>query len=328
VAAGGIGWQRSGAASGKSGSVIRVVAPTVSVVVPARDAEAHLPRTLAALAAQRTAPKEVIVVDDGSTDATGRIARESVVVKRVLRCEGVGPGAARNAAAAVATGDVLAFTDADCEPDSGWLEAGLAAMADADLVQGAVVPAPGAPAGPWDHTITVTVAHGLFETANVLIRRELFEQLGGFEPWLSPRDGKELGEDVWLGWRARRAGARVAFAADAVVQHAVLPRSAAEFVAERARLRFFPAMAARIPELRDAFLHRRYFLSPRTLEFDAALAAVSLARRHPVALLLAAPYVRRLAQSPPQQAAVLLAADAVGCAALVVGSVRSRSVVL
>ena len=300
--------------------------------MPARDAAEHLPRLLAALAAQRIPPKEVIVVDDGSTDATGRIANDAEVVTRVVRCEGVGPGAARNAGAAVATGDVLAFTDADCAPEPGWLESGLEAMHAADLVQGAVAPSPEAAIGPWDRTIRVSAPHGLFETANLLVRRDLFERLGGFEPWLAPHNGKELGEDVWLGWRARRAGARVAFAADALVHHAVLPRDAARFVAERARLRFFPAMAARIPELRDVFLHRRWFLSARSLAFDAAVAGVVLGRRRRVAILLAAPYALMLAEDArargAEEAAVLLAADAVGCAALLAGSVRSRSVVL
>ena len=301
---------------------------TASVVIAARDAAEHLPHALEALARQSTAPHEVIVVDDGSADATGAVAEAAGVVSRVVRCEGVGPGAARNAGAALASGDVLAFTDADCEPEPGWLAAGLGAMGEADLVQGAVAPPAGAAIGPWDRTITVSAPHGLFETANLLIRRELFESLGGFEPWLTPRDGKELGEDVWLGWRARRAGARVVFAPDALVRHAVIPRGPAEFIAERARLRFFPAMAARIPELRDAFLHRRYFLSERTLAFDAAVAGLVLARRRPAALLLAVPYARSLLGRAPRDAAVLLAADAVGCAALVAGSVRSGSPVL
>ncbi len=285
---------------------------TASVVIPARDAGEHLPAALAAVRAQTHGPHEVIVEYDH---------------------EGRGPGATRNAGAARATGEVLAFTDADCRPEPGWLAAGLAAIATgADLVQGAV--RPDGDAGPWDHTIRVAAPHGLFETANLLIRRELFERLGGFEPWLLPRGGKELGEDVWLGWRARRAGARIAFAGDAVVRHAVIPRSARAFVAERARLRFFPAMTARIPELREAFLHHRYFLSERSLAFDAAVAGlVAGSRRRPLlALALAGPYARALwgdaRAEGPRSAGVLAAADAVGGASLVAGSVRARTIVL
>jgi len=299
-----------------------------SVIVPVRDGAAHLPALLAALAAQTHAPLEVIVADDGSTDDSVAIAEAAPVVDAVVRSAGRGPGAARNAAAAAARGDVLAFTDADCMPAPRWLEAGLAAMADADLVQGAVAPPRDVAVGPWDRTIRVSTDHGLFETANLLIRRDLFERLGGFEPWLQPSDGKELGEDVWLGWRARRAGARVAFAADALVHHAVFPREPAEFVAERARLRFFPEMAARIPELREGFLFRRYFLSRRSAAFDLALAGALVARHRPAAALAVLPYARMLAADGPSQAAVRAAADAVGFAALAYGSLRARSAVL
>jgi glycosyltransferase involved in cell wall biosynthesis len=304
------------------------VALSVCVIVPARDAAEHLPAALDALAAQRRAPDRVIVADDGSADATARLAAAHRVVDEVVASGGRGPGAARNAGAARAGTDVLAFTDADCAPAPGWLEAALAALEGADLVQGRVEPPPGVAVGPWDRTIRVTQPHGLFETANLVVRRELFERLGGFEPWLAPRRGKELGEDVWLGYRARRAGARIGFAPDALVHHAVLPRGPAAFVAERARLRFFPVMTARIPELRRTFLHRRYFLSPRSAAFDAALLGAVLARRRPAAAALALPYARMLLADGPRRAAVLVAADAVGFCALAAGSVRARAPVL
>jgi glycosyltransferase involved in cell wall biosynthesis len=310
------------------------VAQTVCVIVPARDAAAHLPALLAGLAAQRRAPDQVLVVDDGSSDGTARLAGEHPVVTEVLHGGGRGPGAARNTAAAHTRADVLAFTDADCAPAPGWLEAGLAAIAEADLVQGRVEPPPEAELDVLDRTIWVTQAHGLFETANLLVRRELFERIGGFEPWLQPKRSKELGEDVWLGYRARRAGARIAFAPDALVHHAVFKRGAADFVAERTRLRFFPVMTARLPELRDTFLHRRYFLSRRSLAFDAAVlgAGVALLARKPLAAALALPYARMLRADRRyhgiERTAALAAADAVGFGALVYGSAVARTVVL
>jgi glycosyltransferase involved in cell wall biosynthesis len=259
------------------------MALTVSVVTPARDASEQLPGLLAALAAQRRPADEVIVVDDGSRDATSRIAGDAAVTSLVLAGAGGGPGAARNLGASRATGDVLAFTDADCRPHPDWLARALPLLeAGADVVQGAVSPPEGVPVGPWDRTIRVAAPHGLFETANLLIRRGLFEAIGGFEPWLAPRHGKELGEDVWLGWRAVRAGADVRFAAEAVVEHLVLERGPAAFLAERARVRFFPELARRIPELRDGFLYRRWFLTRRSAAFDLALAGAALgARRRP-----------------------------------------------
>jgi glycosyltransferase involved in cell wall biosynthesis len=311
----------------------------VSVIVPARDAAATLGRTLAALAAQEGAPAfEVIVVDDGSTDATARVAERAPLDVRLVRQDGRGPARARNAGARQAGGDVLAFTDADCFPTPTWLAAALRALDGADLVQGAVLPEPGIDVGPFDRTIWVTRAHGLFETANLVVRRELYDALGGFESWLVPRDGKELGEDVWFGWSARRAGARVRFAPDALVHHAVFRGGPADLLAARRRLRYFPAMAARIPELRAELLWRRWFLTRRTAAFDlAALGlAAALAARRPAAAALAAPYAAEVARTlrghpvafKAKLAVASVAADAVGAWSLARGSVAYRAPVL
>jgi GT2 family glycosyltransferase len=314
--------------------------PGVTVIVPARDAEQTIGRTLAGLEAQRGAGDfEVLVVDDGSRDGTAELARRSPAVSEVLRGDGAGPAQARNAGAARARGDRLAFLDSDCEPTPGWLAAGRDALDAAELVQGEVRPAPGAAPGPFDRTLSVTGAWGLFESANLFLRRETFEEVGGFESWLSPRRGIELGEDVWLGWRVRRAGARTGFCSAALAYHEVFPRQGRAYVAERARLRFFPPMARRIPELREAFLWRRFFLSRRSALFDLALAGAAAAavRRSPLPLLAAAPYAREAYRHArrageirrvPAVAAADLAADAVGAVALAAGSLRSRSPVL
>lgn len=300
-------------------------AGTVSVVVPARDAAQLLPGLLDALAAQTRPPDEIVVCDDGSQDDTAAVAQAAGA--KVVPGAGEGPGAARNLAGAAATGAVLAFTDADCVPDPGWLAAGLAALEDADLVQGAV--RPDAPVGAWDRTIWVLRLSGLFETANLLVRRDVFDRVGGFPAGARPARGKELGEDVLFGWAAARAGARVAFAPDAIVHHAVEPRGPWGYIAERRRLRWFPLLARRAPELRTHFFHRGVFLTTRSMEFDAALAGVGLAlagRR--CGALLAVPYARRLARDGRRTAPFRLIADAVGFAALVSGSVRERTLVL
>ena len=311
--------------------------PEISVVVPARDAEATLPATLAGLAVQEAAGgHEAIVVDNGSRDATAAVAEASPAVDRVLRRErGDGPGAARNDGARAARGRLLAFLDADCVPAPGWLAAGAAALETADLVQGAVHPVPDAQRGPWDRTLWVTAERGLYESANLFVSRELFERLGGFEEAVE-LDHREapFGEDAWLGWRARRAGARTAFSPEAEVHHAVFPRGAGGYVAERRRLRHFPALVARIPELRAHFLWHRWFLTPRTAAVSAAAAGAlaALATRRALPVLGVAPYagvlVREARTRGPGVAAVEAAADAVGLAALVRGSVRARRAVL
>ncbi len=312
--------------------------PAASVIVPARNAASTLAATLAGLAAQETGAEfEVIVVDDGSGDETAAIATGAPIEVRLVRTDGAGPGPARNAGVAAASAPALAFTDADCVPTAGWLDAGLAALAGAELVQGAVRADPEAVAGPFDRTLWVTREAGLYECASLFCRRELFDRLGGFEDWLGARVGKPLAEDAWFGWRARRAGARTAFAPEALVDHAVFARGPAEFVAERARLVYFPAIARRMPELRRSAFFARAFLSRRSAAFDAALAGVAAAAvsrsRLPLAAALpwaamvgarALPHGRRA----PLVAAAEAGADAVGAVALAAGSLRARTLLV
>jgi len=85
----------------------------VSVIIPCHNAEAWLGETLDSVAIQRDVTCEVIVVDDGSTDASARVA-ESIGGRgiRVIRQEQQGVGAARNAGTAIARGAFLQYLDA------------------------------------------------------------------------------------------------------------------------------------------------------------------------------------------------------------------------
>jgi hypothetical protein len=84
---------------------------TVSVLLAARDAAATLGDTLDSLARQSRPADEVVVVDDGSRDGTGDLARAAGA--RVVRTSGVGLAAARNAGLAAVTGDLVAVVDGD-----------------------------------------------------------------------------------------------------------------------------------------------------------------------------------------------------------------------
>jgi glycosyltransferase involved in cell wall biosynthesis len=310
----------------------------VSVVVPARDAAATLGRTLDALAAQTLdgGEYEVIVVDDGSRDGTAALARGARGPVTLIEAPREGAAHARNRGAAAARADVLAFTDADCAPAPGWLAAGLEALRCADLVQGAVAPEPGVPLGPFDRSLWVDGETGLFETANLFVTRAAFERAGGFEDWIDTGGEKLLAEDVWFGWRAVRSGARTRFAAHALVHHAVFPRGAGGAAAERLRLRYFPAIVRKMPELRGR-LFARVFLTRRSAAFDLAAAGCAAAvwRRSRLPLAAAAPYAwmnareaLRWGRRAPLVAAGRAGADLVGCAALAWGSIRRRSPVL
>ncbi len=105
--------------------------PSVSVVVPARDAERTIAACLAALARQTLVPAdvEVIVVDDGSTDDTAAIAARFAGV-RVLRQGRGGADAAPRAGAAAALGEVVAFADPAEPPSETWLATHLRSLAE------------------------------------------------------------------------------------------------------------------------------------------------------------------------------------------------------
>lgn len=98
--------------------------PKFSVVIPTCGRESLL-ACLRGLANQSYADFEVVAVDDGSPQPVASMAgiREIPVELRILRQENAGPAAARNAGAAEARGEFLAFTDDDCIPDPGWLAA-------------------------------------------------------------------------------------------------------------------------------------------------------------------------------------------------------------
>ena len=116
-----MGEERQPGEAGRAGSPLGA---SVSVVVPAFNAERTIGRVVRALLAQEPRPDEIIVVDDGSTDRTAEIAAGLGV--RVITARGVGSaGGARNLGWDEAEGDVVLFLDSDAIPAPGFM-AGLA----------------------------------------------------------------------------------------------------------------------------------------------------------------------------------------------------------
>ncbi|GAA1860670.1 glycosyltransferase [Microbacterium koreense] len=100
---------------------------TVSVVIPVKDDAVELQRCLAALDVQTRRPDEIIVVDNGSSDASPDVARTARAT--VVRCDRPGIPAAAARGYDRARGDVVLRLDADCVPDAGWVEGVVAAFA-------------------------------------------------------------------------------------------------------------------------------------------------------------------------------------------------------
>ncbi len=201
----------------------------VTVVTPFFNARDSLPDLVACLAAQTFDPErfEVVLVDDASTDGSaGRIEDEArtraagLALRVVRRRTGGGSYAARNDALAVARGRVLAFTDADCRPDPGWLARGYGAVETTPRVAGRIVVSPSS-ARRLAEVVDASrflrqdryVREGFGATANLFVRREVFDAVGPFDARL------RSGGDYEHGRRATRAGFPIALAEDAVVVH-------------------------------------------------------------------------------------------------------------
>lgn len=320
-------------------------APAVTVVVATHNRASFLPDLVAALEDLQPPPGglELVIADDGSTDATWPQLREHVAATRLpalalrLRPSG-GPSVPRNTAAAHARGALLALTDDDCLPDPGWVTALVSSLAGgAGIAQGATLPVDGGRVGAWDRTIAVRPLSGLWETCNLGVRASVFAELGGFPVRAAlRRAARGFGEDVLLGAAvARRAGGVAAPAA--VVRHRWLPGSYRDHVAGRRRLVGFPMLVREEPELRER-LWSRWFLTRRTATVDLALGALVTARltRRPVAAVAALPWLATAARDARDRPgrpfgwrlAQVLVADLVAAASLAEGSVRHRTPLL
>lgn len=285
----------------------QVTALRCSVIIPVYNGAAVVTRCLDALAAQTVAADqfEVIVVDDGSTDATvSRVAdwvqQHSVPAVQVVQQRHAGPAAARNTGAAQARAPYLLFTDADCRPAGNWIEA---------LLAGFVGPEP--PAGLMgaycseQTSLAARFAQLEFEdryvrmsrrpeldvvaTYSAAFRRDVFEQAGGFDPGFP----KANNEDVEFSYRLSEAGHVMRFVPEALVCH---PHAASWRGYARTKMgrgywrmvvyRRYPAKA-----LKDSY-------TPQVLKLQILLAplvllglAGAVLRRQAAPLLLAAPFL-------------------------------------
>lgn len=181
--------------------------PDISLVIPAWNEAAYLPRLLDSVDRARAAyvPRrvEVIVADNGSTDATAAIARERGCIVAPVALRRI--AAARNGGAAVARGRVLAFADADFELDPATFTYIDALMGRPEIVGGGT----GLTMERWSAGIFLTWCLILpplqlwgMDGGVWFCRRADFDAVGGYD------ERRPFGEDVAFLWALRRLGAR------------------------------------------------------------------------------------------------------------------------
>ena len=198
--------------------------PKVSVVVCAYDAAHTIDDCLASLAALTYPDVEIIVVNDGSRDATAALGRRHAEV-RVIDVPNGGLGAARNAGLTAAIGEIVAYTDADCRVDADWLTYLVQPMLASDVagvggpnlvphddpwVSQCVARAPG---GPTHVMLDDRIAEHV-PGCNMAFRRDALLAIDGFNPVYL-----RAGDDVDICWRLQAKKLRIGFAPSALVWH-------------------------------------------------------------------------------------------------------------
>jgi GT2 family glycosyltransferase len=197
--------------------------PRISVVIPHLNQADYLKNCLESLTSGRLQPDEILVVDNGSRALPHDVCAAFPGVTLLTEAT-PGPGPARNRGVAAATGEILAFIDADCLASPNWLWTAREAMADpgAQILGGDVRIALADPKrmtmleayeAIYAYRMDRYIAReGFTGTGNLVVRRSVLDKVGPFA-------GLDVAEDRDWGQRATRAGFSTRYVADMKVYH-------------------------------------------------------------------------------------------------------------
>ena len=204
---------------------------SVSVIIPCYNRAELVGDTLRCLLGQTLPPREIIVVDDGSTDDSAEVVRTFGRKVSLIKQENRGPGAARNAGLKAATGRYIQFFDSDDLASPNKFEIQVAALesSEADFAYCPWVRAridgtdltfdgPVLQAGPvpdWKPMLEWQLGPWCLVFQNCLFRREAVERAGWFRTDLMPTEDSELFVRILL------AGAKPTFTGDCLVFYRV-----------------------------------------------------------------------------------------------------------
>ncbi|MGA7730121.1 MAG: glycosyltransferase [Chloroflexia bacterium] len=273
----------------------------ISIIVPAYNAERTVERCLRALLGQYIeCACEIILVDDGSTDATARLAEKFAPAVRLITQEHAGAAAARNRGLAEARGTIILFTDADCEPTPGWAATLVEAIrAGADGAKGTYRTRQRSLVARWVQAeyeskyrrMARLATIDFIDTYSAGYRREALEAVGGFDSKVV------MVEDQELSFRMAARGYKLVFVPQAVVYHTHVS-TVRDYVRRKFRIGYWKVLVmSRYPARIASDSH-----TPQSIKLEMALLGL-------LALTLPAlPFSRRARQAAQAIAAILIAA--------------------
>lgn len=220
---------------------------SVSVVIPAYNAERFIGEAIESVLAQTHPPLEIVVVDDGSTDGTAAVAAAfpRVDVQSISKS---GVSFARNVGVAATTGAFIAFLDADdyWRPEKLLLQLRLASRdPEAGIIMSRQTYRFDVPVPRWFRGPRDGASEPGFQPSNWFIRRETWDLVGGFAEDMTHSEDTD-----WLA-RARDAGARVAMVDEPLVTHRIHDRNASG-MAHEVRLGVLNALRGSVQRKRAA----------------------------------------------------------------------------
>ncbi len=281
----------------------------ISIIIPAYNAALTLPACLEALQAQTQQADEILVVNDGSNDQTTKVAEAHGL--QVIEQTHKGPAVARNLGISHARGDIVLFTDADCEPKPTWV---------AEMVRPFSDPQVAGVKGSYLTRQRESVARliqyefeerydrlGRLATIDFIdtyaagFRAAVLRENGGFEPAF-PR---AVSEDAELSYRLARAGSRLIFNRQAIVYHRH-PNTWSAYLRRKIKFSFWRILAYRLhpgKALRDSYTPQLLKVQLALVYIDIGLAGLAIffpsmawgALAGLIVLLVSAiPFVRRV----------------------------------
>lgn len=251
---------------------------SISIIIPTFNGARRIRPCLESLRQQMEGRRvEILVVDDGSRDNTAEVVKSYSGI-RLLSQENAGPAAARNHGAREACGDLIFFTDDDCEPDPGWLNAMLAPFSDPEVIgvkgtyrtrQKSLV-ARFVQAEYEDRYRLMARYRDIdfIDTYSAAFRRSHFLEMGGYDTDFPVA----CAEDIELSYRMSARGWKMRFAPRAIVYHQH-PDSLVRYLKKKFKFAFWRVLAIRKnPRKAVKDSHTPQLMKVQLLLFPAAVA--------------------------------------------------------